>query len=219
MLRPVPRLILIRHGETEWSINGRHTGRTDIPLTKRGEEQTAGNAKVLVGEGKVIDPNHICMVYVSPRARAHHTFHLTFDHLPQPPKHTITEEVREWDYGEYEGMLSSEIHEKNPGWNIWIDGCPGGESTADMCHRVDTVIEKVREHHTLWHEAGIGCRDVVIIAHGHFNRCMIARWIDFPLHLGTHFNVEPAGVAVLTYNHRNLAEPALSALNLYAPPQ
>ncbi|KAI0932015.1 hypothetical protein AcW1_000737 [Taiwanofungus camphoratus] len=218
MSRPMPRLILIRHGETEWSLNGRHTGRTDIPLTKRGEQQTAERAQVLVGEGKVVDPKNICTVYVSPRARAHHTFHLMFNHLPALPAHIITEEVREWDYGDYEGLLSGEIHEKNPKWDIWIHGCPGGESTEEMCLRVDTVIEKVREHHRLWKEEGKGSRDIVIIAHGHFNRSLIARWINFPLHLGTHFNVEPAGIAILGYNHNNLNEPALNALNLYANP-
>ncbi|KAI0080075.1 phosphoglycerate mutase-like protein [Panus rudis PR-1116 ss-1] len=214
--RPMPRLFLIRHGETEWSINGRHTGRTDIPLTARGEQETAEKAKQLVGEGKIIDPKNICTVYVSPRTRAHKTFHLLFGHLPELPAHVTTEEVREWDYGEYEGLLSSEIQARRPGWKIWTDGCPGGESTEEMCFRVDTVIQKVREHHRAWLEEGKGCRDVVIVAHGHFNRVFIARWINFPLSLGTHFNVEPAGIAILSYNHRNLAEPALNALNLYA---
>ncbi|EPT03912.1 hypothetical protein FOMPIDRAFT_1022085 [Fomitopsis schrenkii] len=216
--RPVPRLIIIRHGETEWSLSGRHTGRSDIPLTPRGEQKTKETALALVGEDQVIDPNHICNVFVSPRIRAHRTFHLMFDHLPSPPPHVTTEEVREWDYGDYEGLLPSEIKERNPSWLIWHDGCPNGESTEEMCHRVDTVIAKVKGHHRQWHEEGKGRRDVVIIAHGHFNRVLISRWINFPLALGTHFNVEPAGVAILTYNHRNLAEPALSALNLYAPP-
>ncbi|CCM05173.1 uncharacterized protein FIBRA_07382 [Fibroporia radiculosa] len=219
MSRSVPRLILIRHGETEWSLNGRHTGRSDIPLTQHGEEHTREMAQVLVGQGKVIDPSNICTVFVSPRVRAHRTFHLTFDHLPTTPSHVITEEVREWDYGDYEGLKPAEIHERNPTWEIWKDGCPGGESTEEMCHRVDTVIDKVKAHHKAWFDKGVGCRDVVIIAHGHFNRCLIARWINFPLRLGTHFNVEPSGVAILSYNHRNLAEPALNGLNLYAPPK
>ncbi|KAI0330582.1 phosphoglycerate mutase-like protein [Cubamyces sp. BRFM 1775] len=216
--RPMPRLFLIRHGQTEWSINGRHTGRTDIPLTAQGEQEAAEQAKILVGEGKLIDPKNICTVMVSPRIRAHRTFHLLFDHVPEVPHHVSTEEVREWDYGDYEGLLSSEIKQKNPTWNIWKDGCPGGESTEDMCQRVDNVIAKVREHHRAWKEEGKGCRDVVIVAHGHFNRVFISRWINFPLCLGTHFNVEPAGIAILGYNHRNLAEPALNALNLYAKP-
>ncbi|KAH8099435.1 phosphoglycerate mutase-like protein [Cristinia sonorae] len=214
--RPMPRLFLIRHGETEWSLNGRHTGRTDIPLTPRGETQTASRAKQLVGEGKVIDPKNICTVFVSPRIRAHRTFHLLFGHLDELPSHVITESCREWDYGDYEGLLSSEIQERNPGWAIWRDGCPGGESTEEMCDRVDNVIKMVQEKHRKWLESGEGSRDVVIMAHGHFNRVFIARWINFPLSLGTHFNVDPAGIAILGYNHRNLKEPALNALNLYA---
>ncbi|TCD62773.1 hypothetical protein EIP91_006417 [Steccherinum ochraceum] len=218
--RPMPRLFLIRHGETEWSVNGRHTGRTDIPLTAKGEAETATRAKQLVGDGKIIDPKNLCTVYISPRQRAHKTFHLLFDHLDKLPHHVITEEVREWDYGEYEGLLSGEIQARNPGWAIWKDGCPGGETTEEMCDRVDEVVAKtilkVREDHRKWLENGEGSRDVVIVAHGHFNRVFIARWIRFPLSLGTHFNVEPAGIAILSYNHRNLDEPALNALNLYA---
>ncbi|KAH9858200.1 phosphoglycerate mutase-like protein [Lenzites betulinus] len=217
--RPMPRLFLIRHGQTEWSINGRHTGRSDIPLTAEGEREAAEEAAILVGEGKIIDPKNICTVFVSPRIRAHRTFHLLFEHLPEIPHHVTTEEVREWDYGEYEGLKPAEIKKLNPTWTIWKDGCPGGESTEEMCHRIDCVIEKVREHHRAWKEEGKGSRDVVIVAHGHFSRVLIARWINFPLSLGTHFNVEPAGVAILGYNHKNLAEPALNALNLYAKPQ
>ncbi|KAJ6621598.1 histidine phosphatase superfamily [Mycena sp. CBHHK59/15] len=212
---PMPRLFVIRHGETEWSINGRHTGRSDIPLTARGEEQITEKAQILVGEGKVLDPKNICTVIVSPRQRAHRTFHLLFSHVPTPD-HLITEEVREWDYGDYEGLLSSEIKAKNPTWSIWDDGCPGGESVEEMQSRVDAIIAKVREYHRQYKEEGLNTRDVVIVAHGHFSRVLISRWINFPLCLGTHFNVEPGGIAYLGYNHNSLQEPALNALNLYA---
>lgn len=167
-------------------------------------------------------------MYVSPRIRAHKTFHLLFDHVEKLPDHIITEEVREWDYGEYEGLKPNEIQGIRPGWSIWTDGCPGGESAEEMCFRVDLVIEKVgsrqsvhimfsdrhsqiREHHRKYFEEGITSRDVVIVAHGHFNRVFLARWNRFPLAFGTpllpalnetlvdtpsgtHFNVEPAGV-------------------------
>ncbi|KAK7468754.1 hypothetical protein VKT23_003256 [Stygiomarasmius scandens] len=213
--RPMPRLFLIRHGETEWSLNGRHTGRTDIPLTARGEEQIKEKAQILVGDGKIIDPKNLCTVFVSPRQRAHRTFHLLFEHV-ETPNHILTENAREWDYGDYEGLLSHEIKERQPGWSIWKDGCPGGESVEEMQKRVDTCIAHVREYHRQYKEEGIHTRDVCIVAHGHFSRVFIARWINFPLHLGTHFNVEPGGVAVLSYNHNSLDEPALNALNLYA---
>ncbi|EIW86843.1 phosphoglycerate mutase-like protein [Coniophora puteana RWD-64-598 SS2] len=218
MARPMPRLFLIRHGETEWSLNGRHTGRSDIPLTARGEQQMRDKAPILVGEGKAIDPKNLCVVFVSPRIRAHKTFHLLFEHLPGSdlPSHILNEEMREWDYGEYEGLLAHEIRERQPGWNIWHDGCPGGESVDEMRNRVDTVISKVRQYHKEYVEGGKNTRDVVIVAHGHFNRVFIARWLNFDLTLGTYFNVEPGGVTVLSYNHNSLDEPALNALNLHA---
>jgi len=215
MPRPMPRLFVIRHGETEWSLNGRHTGRSDIPLTARGEEQVKEKAPILVGEGRPIDPKNLCTVFVSPRQRAHKTFHLLFGHT-ETPKHILTEDVREWDYGDYEGLLSSEIKAKRSGWDIWRDGCPGGESVEEMEKRVDGIIASVREYHRQYHEEGLHTRDVAIVAHGHFSRVLIARWIEFSLRLGTHFNVEPGGVAVLSYNHNSLKEPALNALNLYA---
>ncbi|KAF9462105.1 histidine phosphatase superfamily [Collybia nuda] len=215
MARPMPRLFLIRHGETEWSLNG-STGRTDIPLTTRGMEQVSERAKILVGDGLMVDPKNLCTVFVSPRQRAHKTFHLLFSHVTEVPHHILSEEVREWDYGDYEGLLSSEIKEKNPSWTIWKDGCPGGESVVEMESRVDTVIAKVREYHRQYKEEGLNTRDVMIVAHGHFSRVLISRWVNFPLHLGTHFNVEPGSAAILSYNHNSLAEPTLNALNLYA---
>jgi broad specificity phosphatase PhoE len=118
--------------------------------------------------------------------------------------------------GDYEGLLSSEIKEKNPTWIVWKDGCPNGESVQDMQDRVDGVISKVRQYHKQYKEQGINTRDVLIVAHGHFSRVLISRWIKFPLCLGTHFNVEPGSVAVLGYNHNSLEEPALNALNLIA---
>ncbi|KAI9460985.1 phosphoglycerate mutase-like protein [Lactarius psammicola] len=185
----MPRLIIIRHG------------RSDISLTERGEEQIKSKAPFLVGDGKLVDTVNL---------------HIILGHLPQPPNHVITELVREWDYGDYEGLKSHEISAKQPGWSIWKDGCPNGESVEEMTARVDCVIGDVREYHRKWKEEGQGTRDVVIVAHGHFNRCLIARWVGLPLSEGTKFNVEPAGFAVLGYNHNSLQEPALNALNLNA---
>jgi len=216
-MAPMPRLILVRHGETEWSLNGRHTGKSDIPLTQHGEEQIKSKAQSLVGPGKIIDTANLEVIFCSPRQRAHRTLHLLTEHLPEVPQHVFIEEVAEWDYGEYEGLLSSEIKVKaGADWNIWVDGCPGGESAKDMCLRVDYVIQKVRERHREFKLNGKCSRDVVIVAHGHFNRCMIARWLNMPLEAGTKYTFEAAGVAVLGYNHDNLDEPALNALNLNA---
>ncbi|KAF8647950.1 hypothetical protein AX16_006482 [Volvariella volvacea WC 439] len=212
MSRPTPRVFLIRHGETEWSISGRHTGRTDIPLTPRGEEQVKLIGKVLVGPGRLIDPKDVCTAFVSPRQRAVKTFDLLFDKIL--PHWTFTEDVREWDYGRYEGLKPKEIQELSPGWSIWTDGCPDGESVAEMQARVDCLIGQVRKWHREYKEEGLHSRDVIVVAHGHFSRVFIARWLNLGLDHGRLFNAEPCGVALLSYNHDSLAEPALTALNL-----
>ncbi|KAL5519051.1 hypothetical protein ACEPAH_734 [Sanghuangporus vaninii] len=237
--KPMPRLFLVRHGETEWTRSGyvpvlqflayyffllrinvlarrRHTGRSDIPLLPEGEEAIKTCEPVLVGQGKLLDPGNICHAFVSPRIRSRRTFELLFANVPSPPPHTVTEEVREWDYGDYEGLTANEIKQKDRYWSIWRTGCPGGESAEEMTKRVDAVIDQVQEYHRRYFEEGIGKRDVLIVSHGHFSRVMIARWVQFPMSLGTHFNFEPAGIAILSYNHRNLKEPALNALNLNA---
>ncbi|CAE6428792.1 unnamed protein product [Rhizoctonia solani] len=219
--RPTPRLFLIRHGETEWSLNGRHTGRTDIPLTDRGVSQIKSRAGKAIGPGKLIDPANVEYAFVSPRQRASKTFQLLFADTPSgPPTHELTEECREWDYGEYEGLKPTEIQEVKPGFLIWRDGrvlidCPSGESPEEMTTRIDSVIEKVRAIHRKYIEEGIGKRDVIIVAHGHFSRVFITRWLRLELMLGTRWMVEPAGVAVLTYQHRNMEEPSLFGLNFF----
>ncbi|KAG8747252.1 hypothetical protein FRC10_001868 [Ceratobasidium sp. 414] len=200
--RPMPRIFLIRH-----------TGRTDIPLTARGVGLIKDRAQNAVGPGKLLDPDNMCHVFISPRQRAHNTFHLLFDVYPEAPPHTVTEVVREWDYGDYEGLTSKEIHKTNPDWDIFRDGCPGGESVEQMTARVDDLIAKVREIHRLYLEEGIGRRDVLICSHGHFSRVLVSRWVGFDLCLGTHFNIEPAGISMLGYNHNNMKEPSLTGLN------
>ncbi|CAE6410778.1 unnamed protein product [Rhizoctonia solani] len=213
---PTPRVFLIRHGETEWSLNGRHTGRTDIPLTDRGVSQIKSRAGKAIGPGKLIDPANVEYAFISPRQRASKTFELLFaDTSGGPPSHELTEECREWDYGEYEGLKPAEIQEVKPGFLIWRDGCPGGESSEEMTARIDGVIEKVRAIHRKYFEEGIGKRDVIIVAHGHFSRVFITRWLRLELILGTRWMVEPAGVAVLTYQHRNMEEPSLFGLNFF----
>ncbi|KAG8683809.1 hypothetical protein FRC09_015839 [Ceratobasidium sp. 395] len=110
-------------GETEWSLNGRHTGRTDIPLTERGIGQIQSRAGKAIGPGKLIDPVNVEHAFISPRQRASKTFELLFANTPGgPPSHELTEECREWDYGEYEGLKPAEIQEVKPGFLIWRDG-------------------------------------------------------------------------------------------------
>ncbi|KAI9657322.1 MAG: hypothetical protein M1821_003002 [Bathelium mastoideum] len=135
-----PRVFLARHGETEWTINGRYTGVTELELTERGEKQVLGTGKLLVGSGKLIDPTQVEHVFVSPRKRAQKTFKLLFDGAEGAStvgneKVSVTEDIGEWGYGDYEGLLTKEIEasrkqrglDKEKPWNIWRDGCEGGE--------------------------------------------------------------------------------------------
>jgi len=200
------------------------TGRSDIPLTPNGINIITSKSDQVVGHGKLIDPCTLAKIVISPRQRAHKTFELLFaNHMSElecaddPEGVTlITEDVREWDYGDYEGLGPHEIKERNPNWNIWSDGCPGGESVEEITARVDSVIARIREVHRRYVEEGLGKRDTLIFSHGHFSRVLISRWMEFTPALGTHFNFEAGGIALLSYNHANLKEPSLNGLNLYA---
>jgi len=170
----------------------------------------------VVGDGKLLDCNSIAKIFVSPRQRSHKTFEILFSREGKVPPHEVTEDVREWDYGQYEGLITSEIHKLDPNWEIFLDGCPGGESATQMAARMDLVISRVRDIHRKYFEEGAEKRDVLIVAHGHFTRCFVARWLEQPLILGKKLNIEPGGVAVLSYNHHSLTEPVIDGLNLYA---
>ncbi|ODN81053.1 hypothetical protein L202_03150 [Cryptococcus amylolentus CBS 6039] len=221
----MPRVYLIRHGETEWSLNGRHTGVTDIPLTAKGEQMVLDMSPRMIGPGKLIQPEYVRNIIISPRARAARTAELLFgEHKPPKANITTDAEVSEWDYGAYEGLLSSEIAAHRPGWSIWNDGCPAGEtpgeSPQEISDRVDRVIARVRAIHSAYKDDALGsddanCADVLIFSHGHFSRCFIARWCDLPVQTGYHLCAEPGGLAVLGYQHRSLNEPSLLGLNWY----
>jgi len=214
-----PRIFLVRHGETEWTISGRFTGRSDIPLTQSGEEQVRQSAKVVVGRGKIIDPARLIHLFISPRTRAKRTYELLFDEAKTSQLHSkneITEDIREWEYGEYEGLLVAQIRavRKEKGldterpWNIWLDGCDGGESVAEVSHRLDRLIGRIREMHGPYMH-GEKPADVVIIAHGHILRAFAKRWIGFELGMRLPMILEPGAVGVLSYEHHRVDEPAL----------
>ncbi|WVN87985.1 uncharacterized protein L203_103182 [Cryptococcus depauperatus CBS 7841] len=221
----MPRVYLIRHGETEWSLNGRHTGVTDIPLTVNGEKMVKEMAPRMIGPGKLINPNHLRHIFVSPRQRAQRTAELLFgDEMPAKAAFTTDPDVAEWDYGAYEGALSKDIKQDRPNWSLWDDGCPPGatpgESPSQMSDRVDRVISRVRAIHAAAVQAA-SCQeemdysDVIIFSHGHFSRCFIARWCAFPIQAGYHFAAEPGGLAVLGYQHKSLEEASMLGLNWY----
>ncbi|KAI1550192.1 phosphoglycerate mutase family protein [Pyrenophora tritici-repentis] len=221
-----PRVFIIRHGETEWSLNGRHTGTSDIPLTANGEKRILATGKALVGDDRLIVPSNLAHIYVSPRTRAQRTLELlnlgckqrypwhdndsakqTHDTTPDIRTHAtieVTEAVREWDYGDYEGRVTREIKEdrKKRGlggdWDIWRDGCEGGESPEDVTKRLDELIKELREK---YHKGKFGKdgkpNDVLIVAHGHILRSFAARWVGKRLEENPSLILEAGGVGTL----------------------
>ncbi|GAA4546088.1 acid phosphatase [Amycolatopsis samaneae] len=187
------RLFLLRHGQTEWSVNGRHTGRTDIPLTAAGEGQAraaGGTLRMLVGGP--------ALVLSSPRARAQRTAELAGLRVDE-----VTEDLAEWDYGDYEGITTPKIRETVPGWTVWTHPMPGGESAEDVRARADKLLDRARRE--------IEHGDVVLVGHGHFSRVLVARWLGLPATSGVHFGLDPAGIAVLGDER---GEPQIEHLNL-----
>jgi probable phosphoglycerate mutase len=173
------RLYLIRHGETEWSISGQHTGRSDIPLTGHGEDE----ARALAPSLRAISFSD---VLTSPRQRARRTCELA----GLGSRAEIEPDLAEWDYGEYEGQRSADIREARAGWMIFRDGCPGGETPAQVAARADRVIARLSWMHG----------DVAVFSHGQFSCVLAARWIGLPVIEARHFLLEPASLSVLGYN-------------------
>lgn len=172
------RVFLIRHGETEWSLSGQHTGITDIPLTVHGRTLPTLLAPVL----EKVD---FARVYTSPLSRARETCALA----GLGERAEIDKDLVEWNYGDYEGLTPKEIHAEAPDWMLFRDGCPGGESPEDVARRVDSVIERVRAVE----------RNVALFAHGHVFRVFAARWLGLPPAAGCHFLLNTATLSVLSY--------------------
>ncbi|MEV7328199.1 histidine phosphatase family protein [Micromonospora sp. NPDC093244] len=174
-------LLLIRHGETTWSASLRHTSYTDLELTPDGERQARTLAAFLAGRRFV-------SVLASPRSRALRTAQLaglTVD--------AVDEDLSEWNYGEYEGRTTVDIHENQPHWNIWTDGCPGGESPAQVGERLDRVLARI----TPLLDRGT----VALVGHAHSLRVLGARWIGLPPSAGARLRLDTATVSVLGHEH------------------
>ncbi len=175
---------LLRHGETEWSRSGKHTGRTDIALTSEGEQQARRAGGVLSAlRATSVPPALVCS---SPRSRAVRTAELAGLEVDNR-----TELLAEWDYGEYEGRTTEEIREKVPHWTVWSHPVPGGESAQDVHKRALSIVDKTR--------AILPRGDVVLIAHGHFLRVLIATWLGGQPEDGVRYGLGPAAVSVLGY--------------------
>jgi probable phosphoglycerate mutase len=187
----LPRVYVARHGETEWSLSGQHTGLTDLPLTENGRE----NARNL---GARLRGIQFTKVFTSPLQRAATTCELAgFGAVADPDPNLV-----EWDYGDYEGMRRQQILDRQPGWEIFRDGCPGGESPAQVAARADHIIRRLR---------GIS-GDVLIFSSGHFLRMFTIRWLGLDAMAGNCFLLSTASLSILSYGH-DLTEPALHLWN------
>jgi broad specificity phosphatase PhoE len=173
------RLYLIRHGETEWSLSGRHTGRSDIRLTGHGEDEARALAPCLRG----LSFSH---VLTSPRQRAQRTCGLA----GLGSEAEIEPDLAEWDYGEYEGQRSPDIRTQRPGWMVFRDGCSGGEMPGQVTLRADRVIARLGAMHG----------NVAVFSHGQFSCVLAARWIGLPIIEARHFSLGPASLSVLAHN-------------------
>jgi probable phosphoglycerate mutase len=191
------RLLLLRHGETEWSRSGKHTSRTDLDLTENGRQQAKVTAEALA-ELNLDNP----VVISSPRKRAL----LTAD-LAGLTVDEVSPLLTEWDYGDFEGLTTQEIRKTVPDWLIWTHGGQGGESVHQVSDRADKAVALALQH--------METRDVVFIGHGHFSRAVITRWIELPLSEGIRFAMAAASIAVCGFEH---GMRQLSALGLTGYP-
>lgn len=190
------RVFLVRHGETAWSLSGQHTGRTELALTAHGEQC----ARKL---GPALEQIAFSMVLTSPRLRARQTCELAgFDGRAK-----VDPELAEWDYGAYEGMRSGDIRLEHPDWDIWRDGCPDGETVADVSARADRVVARLRPL--------VGA--AVLFSHGQFGRVLAARWIGAPVFEGQHLALHGASLGILGHEPHHPETPVIALWN--AAPQ
>ena len=176
----MPELLLARHGETEWSLDGRHTGTTDLPLTENGRHRARRLEPVLAGRT-------FALVLTSPLQRAIETCRLAG--LAEVAE--IRDDLREWNYGDYEGMTTAQIHERDPDWILWRDGCPNGERAEDVGARADRLIAEARG----------ADGDVIFFGHGHMLRVVGARWVDLPPADGGLLGLSTGTLCVLAHEH------------------
>jgi len=187
----LPVAYLARHGETEWSLSGQHTGLTDLPLTGRGER----DAREL---GEQLRELHFDRVFTSPLCRAAQTCALA----GFGAQSEVDRDLVEWDYGEYEGLRTVEIRAKRPGWQLFRDGCPGGESPGEVGARADRVVNRIR----------LVKGNVLIFSSGHFLRVLTARWLGLEPSAGRYFMLSTASLSALGYEN-DLSQPAIQLWN------
>lgn len=176
------RIVIVRHAETEWSLNGRHTGTTDLPLTDSGQ---------LKGDriGSALSEFRFDLVWTSPLRRAMDTCRIA----GLGDRAQTRRELVEWDYGEYEGITTAEIVERRPGWDLWLHGAPSGESPGDIANRVDPLVDELSRF----------SGDVAVFSHGHFSRALAVRWVGLPIEAGRLFGLGTGAISVLSW-HRDV---------------
>lgn len=232
MTQHTPRLIFVRHGQTVWSKSGQYTSVTDLDLTPFGVSQMRNTGKHLIGNSpfQLIKSENIQLIITSPRLRATHTAELLLESISDLHRLKIPvvvdEDLREWEYGDYEGLKTNEIielrksrgHEKNgEKWNIWQYGCENGENHEQVTARLDRLIARIRKIHAQAMEDNVEC-DVVIVAHGHILRCFAARWVGRPINVNPQLLLDAGGVGVLSYQHCDINEPAFYLSGAFVVP-
>jgi probable phosphoglycerate mutase len=191
MRTPLPQIFLVRHGETAWAVSGRHTGRSDIDLTPRGEDAARLLASRLNGIAAEV-------VWSSPSLRARRTCELA----GFASTVCLKPDLQEWDYGQYEGVTTKEIQQKAPGWQLFRDGAPGGEDANQVGNRANRIIAEIRQSGA----------SVLIFSSSHFLRVLAARWLGLPPEHGESFILGTASISILGYEH-DLQEPVIRAWN------
>jgi broad specificity phosphatase PhoE len=191
MSQSLPQIYLARHGETAWTITGQHTGLTDLPLTERGER----NARRL---GERLRGLSFARVFCSPLVRARRTCDLAgFGRVAE-----IDQDLVEWNYGDFEGVTTADIRKQRPDWQLFRDGCPGGETVAQIGARADRVIGRLRSLNA----------DAMVFSSGHFFRVFAARWLGLEPADGRYLVLDTAALSVLGYEH-NASEPVIRLWN------
>jgi broad specificity phosphatase PhoE len=174
-------IVVVRHGQTEWSANGRHTSTTDLDLTPEGEQRARELARAFTTRKFVA-------VISSPRKRALRTAELAGLLVTD-----VDQDIAEWDYGKYEGLTTAQIRAEHPDWDLWTDGCPDGESPEQVTARLDRFLSKVRPM--------LALGDVAVISHGHASRALASRWLGQRVSFGAHLSLDTATISILGHEH------------------
>lgn len=224
------QITLVYCSQTEWSKSGQYTSVTDLSLTPFGVKQMEITGEHLIGDSHkyLINPEVVRLIITSPRKRAIQTKELLFKHVDKKVYEAIPseidEDIREWEYGDYEGLLTKQIKELRAkrglpyeDWTIWQYGCENGEDYKQVTARIDVLIARIQAIHKEYLDKKESC-DIMIVAHGHILRCFAARWIGLDIHRNPRFMLDAGGVCVLSYQHHNIKEPALYLTGAFTVP-